>query len=81
MEERKNAEIHRKSKEERAQKALEDEETLMSIEEKESNNLNVEVETFAQVQFHVFFFFQKNTPFISYKVLQKSYVQIPVGMR
>ena len=59
MEERKNAEIHRKSKEERAQKALEDEETLMSIEEKESNNLNVEVETFAQVQFHVFFFSKK----------------------
>ena len=28
-----------------------------------------------------FFFFQKYTPFISYKVLQKSYVQIPVGMR
>ena len=29
----------------------------------------------------MFFFFQKNTPFISYKVLQMSYVQIPVGMR
>ena len=28
-----------------------------------------------------FFFSQKNTPFISYKVLQMSYVQIPVGMR
>ena len=42
LEERKNAEIHRKSKEERAQKALEDEETLMSIEEKGLNNINVE---------------------------------------
>ena len=28
-----------------------------------------------------FFFFQKNTPFISYKVLQMNYVQIPIGMR
>ena len=27
------------------------------------------------------FFFQKKTPSISYKILQMSYVQIPVGMR
>ena len=53
LEESKNPEIYRESKEdrdrERAQKALEDEETLMSIEEKESNNLNVEAETSAWV--------------------------------
>ena len=28
----------------------------------------------------LFFFFQKITPSISYKILQMSYVQIPVGM-
>ena len=42
-------EIDRNSKEERTHKALEEEETLMSIEEKESNNLNVEAETSAWV--------------------------------
>ena len=33
------------------------------------------------IQILFFFFSKKNTPFVSYKVLQKSYVQIPVGMR
>ena len=49
-------ELDRNSKEERTHKALEEEEALMAIEEKESNNLNIEAETSARVWFQVLLF-------------------------